>query len=777
MRDIVVSITAASYSGNKGAAAMLQSSIKQLHDIYGYRLNINLMSTYPKEDKKQIPHDFIKVISCKPEELVFIAFPLAILYKMLKWLLPLRFLIEKNKIIKAFKNSDLVLDEAGVSFVDNRGFVMNMYAFICAAVPMLIGTPVVKYSQALGSFNSTTNRILAKIILPKFRLICARGQITLDYIKEIGIEKNVKLCADGAFTMEDSVYWNQEVSRITEEDRFYNNNVIGLSISSVVENKCVRLNIDYKKIMTEFIDYLNEKGYHVLLIANAARINSTKPRNNDLIVCDSVYQSVKNKALVRWYHKEMDAEEVRAFIGKCRVLVASRFHAMIGALEQKVPVLLVGWSHKYQEVLDMFHLGRFTIDFSNLQLESLQKEFENFIENEDEIRQNIIDYLETVQASSRLNIKYISEILTDIEVHCEKKTGLLNINNPDFYLGEHLICRTGYCSDDAIRSNAASGGMITGLLCHLLETNQIDGAWVTKSVIENGKLGYRTYIATTISEIRDCSSSIYMYIPLLKHINIVKEFSGRVAVVLTPCLMKALTMMMEDDKELKDKIVLKLSLYCSGNHLPNATLLPLEKLAVPLHNASRIYYRRGHWRGISTVLYKDGSEKSFSYTKTICAYKNAYFFEKNSCMTCQDHFGKTSDISFGDVWLKEMRTNPVKHTSCIIRNKKALIMYQSAVKAGIIRDTHISNTEIVRSQKRALIFKFNCAKAKVLHYKKQGKNIAFDTSSKCNWNHKLAFFLAKKNNEYSKNHYDRLKKVPMPLVYYYMCFVRCLLSF
>ena len=44
MRDVVIAITAASYSGNKGAAAMLQSSIRQLQKKYGQRLNINLMS-------------------------------------------------------------------------------------------------------------------------------------------------------------------------------------------------------------------------------------------------------------------------------------------------------------------------------------------------------------------------------------------------------------------------------------------------------------------------------------------------------------------------------------------------------------------------------------------------------------------------------------------------------------------------------------------------------------------------------------------------------------
>ena len=46
----------------------------------------------------------------------------------------------------------------------------------------------------------------------------------------IGVKDNVKLCADGAFSMEDSEYWNNEINRICSEDSFYNDNVVGLSI-------------------------------------------------------------------------------------------------------------------------------------------------------------------------------------------------------------------------------------------------------------------------------------------------------------------------------------------------------------------------------------------------------------------------------------------------------------------------------------------------------------------------------------------------------------------
>ena len=69
MKDITIAITAASYSGNKGAYAMLQSSDKQLREIYGERLKINHMTVYPQEAKEQAPFDFIKIIPTEPERL------------------------------------------------------------------------------------------------------------------------------------------------------------------------------------------------------------------------------------------------------------------------------------------------------------------------------------------------------------------------------------------------------------------------------------------------------------------------------------------------------------------------------------------------------------------------------------------------------------------------------------------------------------------------------------------------------------------------------------
>ena len=192
---------------------------------------------------------------------------------------------------------------------------------------------------------------------------------------------------------------------------------------------------------------------------------------------------------------------------------------MIGALEKCTPVLLIGWSHKYKEVLDMFGLGEYAVDFSALDLDQLKIKFMGFMQDSRNIRRKISENLPAVLESSRDNIRFISEEIDKVYAK-PKKVKLLDFNRPEFYMG----ARMGYAADENIRANAASGGMVTALLCHMLEKGEIDGAWVTRSEIKDGKLGYKTFIATTREELMESSSSVYMHMPLMKHVDMLREF-------------------------------------------------------------------------------------------------------------------------------------------------------------------------------------------------------------------------------------------------------------
>ncbi len=758
MRDITVAITEASYSGNKGAAAMLQSSIQQLHDRYGEALNVNLMSVYPADDRKQVPFDFVKVVPAKPKQVLFMAFPGAVLYKVFRWLPPVRKLLLKQPMLKAYARTDLVLNEAGVSLVDSRGFIMNVYSFVCSAIPMLMGVPVIKYCQALGTFKKAYNRFLAKWQLPKIRKIFARGEITRQNLEGIGITENVTVCADGAFSMEDDPAMTRKVGDLWAGDPFFRGDVVGLSISVVVHHKCQALGIEYPKVIAEFIGELNRQGYKVLLIANAARINSTKTRTNDLLLGDEIYAACGNREMVRWYHEEMTAEELREHIGRCRFLVASRFHSMIAGLERGVPVMLVGWSHKYKEVLDMFELGEYTADYSSLSRETLMTGFEKLRADEEPIRRKLTEHIDAVRESSRDNIRLISEELDRIMEEKESTNkGYSRLGNP----GDYQAVRKGYALKDECRQNAASGGLVTALLCNLLRHGDIDGAWVTKAVFDGGKATYKTFIATTEAEIRDAGSSVYLNVPLLSHLDLLRGFNGRIAAVMQPCMMKAFSAMLEKEPALKEKVALKLGLFCSGSCSPEATDLALRKAGIRTEGATRLFYRRGFWRGPGTVEFADGHQETFSYTKTFCTYKNAYFFSKAACFSCRDHFAENADVSFGDVWLKEMKKEAVKHTGCVIRSEKALAWLKRAEEEGDLTLRYMGERDLLRSQKRALAFKFRVCP-------KEGRK---------RWNDRLAFRLAEHNRKASEKHPGRVARWPQPVLFLYMCFIRWLMNF
>lgn len=437
-KTITIAITAASYSGNKGAAAMLQSSISQLLEAYGERLDIRLMSVYPREDRRQCPHACVTVVPAQPQKLLFAAFPCAVLYRVAGRCAPVRALLRKNQILDTYLETDLVIDEAGISFSDSRGFVMNTYAFVCMAVPMLLGVPAVKYSQALGPFHNAYNRLLAKLVLPGLKLILARGRLTKAHLSAAGICKNVQLCADGAFSMPVDASVRKRVQK--KSGPAGKSRMAALSVSSVVEKKCRKAGIDYCRIMAGFIRYLTNQGWQVFLFPNAARMHSAKPRNNDLMTGDAVaaaywkqensgwksgrkqlagsFGSLRQTAGMQegliWERREMDAEEIRARIAQCEVLVACRFHAMVFALSEQVPVLLTGWSHKYQEVMEQFGLAEYAADFSNLSLEGLCSSFDAFMENQEEIRRRIKKHLPKVQESSRQNVRLIVKLLDEL---------------------------------------------------------------------------------------------------------------------------------------------------------------------------------------------------------------------------------------------------------------------------------------------------------------------------------------------------------------------------
>ncbi len=236
----------------------------------------------------------------------------------------------------------------------------------------------------------------------------------------------------------------------------------------------------------------------------------------------------------------------------------------------------------------------------------------------------------------------------------------LDYESPEKYIGNYSNIYMGYSSREDIREGAASGGVVSTLLIHLLSIKEVDGVFISRQKVIDDRIEVECFIAETEEEILDSRTSIYTFFPLEKHFNKIESFEGNVAAVLLPCHIKMLESMKNKRPELYSKVKYKFALFCGGVANNDLMYQVLKQNSIDIKYVDRIYARKGHWRGVTYIQMKSGEERKISYTKNWSTYKNAFFFSTPKCFSCKDHFGYTADFSFGDIWTKEMKRKKQK---------------------------------------------------------------------------------------------------------------------
>jgi len=271
------------------------------------------------------------------------------------------------------------------------------------------------------------------------------------------------------------------------------------------------------------------------------------------------------------------------------------------------------------------------------------------------------------------------------------------------FLGNIRRSYLAYAKDESIRKGAASGGVVSAILIQLLKEKSIDGALVCRGKIENGKIGYEVFIATNRREILSCSTSKYFDIPMLEGVEKIRRFKGKVAVVGLPCQIRVITKLMERDPLLRRKIVLKIGLFCG--HVSEKELMErvLREKGIFLKDVKELYFRRGHWRGETWVLLKDGKGKTFPFNH-FGLYQNLFFFSKEKCFHCYDHTSELADISCGDAWLWNLKKRKMKYSVICCRNEKAEEVIDGMIENGVLHAEEIPEKTVFESQRRSCIF-------------------------------------------------------------------------
>ncbi len=144
--------------------------------------------------------------------------------------------------------------------------------------------------------------------------------------------------------------------------------------------------------------------------------NLKKKRNNDILAIEEMQIRAKQELPfslynnIIWLPFDIDTKGLDSIVKLLDLLITSRFHAMVFGLRLAVPTIVIGWSHKYFEVMMFFKQEKYVFDYNDAN-QSFDQLILEIMANKMSIHDQISDQLSEARALSQTQFTYLKRFL------------------------------------------------------------------------------------------------------------------------------------------------------------------------------------------------------------------------------------------------------------------------------------------------------------------------------------------------------------------------------
>ena len=243
--------------------------------------------------------------------------------------------------------------------------------------------------------------------------------------------------------------------------------------------------------------------------------------------------------------------------------------------------------------------------------------------------------------------------------------------------GPYVAMMTGWSTDPVVRFAGASGGALSALLIHLLDSGTVD------AVIETAAdpalpIGNATVTVSDAGGVTTAAGSRYAPSAPLAGLGACLAEGRRFAFVGKPCDAAALAALRDTDPRAAAAFPVILSFFCAGIPSHGGGRAILTALGVDLAHVDRFRFRGQGWPGRATARLKDGSERSMSYHDSWGGILSRHV--QHRCKICADGTGVAADIACADAWESDAKGYPRFDEAPGV----SLIVARTALGAGVI---------------------------------------------------------------------------------------------
>ena len=147
----------------------------------------------------------------------------------------------------------------------------------------------------------------------------------------------------------------------------------------------------YKKSVCNLIKWLDDNGFFPVLIEH---VFSKNFHERDLICINEISEVLKKekKDVMIFSDQTLDCMQMKAVYAEMDYLIGTRFHSVIFALTENVPVIAITYGgNKGDGIMRDLNLSNYAIQIDNMDEHSLIDCFVSLVKKQNEVKNNFVE--------------------------------------------------------------------------------------------------------------------------------------------------------------------------------------------------------------------------------------------------------------------------------------------------------------------------------------------------------------------------------------------------
>lgn len=251
-----------------------------------------------------------------------------------------------------------------------------------------------------------------------------------------------------------------------------------------------------------------------------------------------------------------------------------------------------------------------------------------------------------------------------------------------------------WAADDELRHRGSSGGVVSALSAHAVESGRAVGALQVRAS-RTDPLRNETVLNRTRDEIVTAAGSRYAPASPCERLDLVEQADGPCVVVGKPCDVAGTARAVQSRPALAEKVGVTIGIFCAGAPSTDATREVVRGLGVDPAAVTRLDYRGEGWPGEFRVETADGQRASTSYADS---WGQLTKHRQWRCLICPDHTGEFADLSVGDPWYRPVTADEAGRSLVVVRTERGRALLESALASGALVGDRLPLERLPQSQ-------------------------------------------------------------------------------